>query len=162
MTTFVVSNGTVPEMVARLPKRQPTQMYITLPAPNEKIFQSACSPLEKNLWKKIQKSLSLLHKFDRSTLRLTAVKGINMLAPEEYAALIDAAKPDFVEVKAYMFIGHSRKRLKQENMPLHGEISAFARKIAQHSGYTIKDFSKPSRVVLLAKDSKKPTKISFK
>lgn len=154
MTSFLVSNGTAPSMVKKLLKHQPTQMYITLPAPNERTFNKCCRPLVKGAWQRIQKSLSLLSKFNRSVVRLTVVKSLNMLNPEEYAEILSKAAPDFVEVKAYMFLGLSRKRLKIENMPLHSEVKEFAGKINKHLGYTIAGESTASRVVLLSSGKK--------
>jgi tRNA wybutosine-synthesizing protein 1 len=151
---FLVTNGTNPLMLKKLldKKAQPTQLYITLPAPDKKTYIKVCKPLIKNSWKRILKSLSLIKKFKRNVIRLTLVKDVNMLKPEKYAALIKKYKPMFVEVKAYMWVGFSKKRLKQENMPLHKEIKEFAKKIAKHSGYKIKDQKKESRVVLLSKN----------
>lgn len=51
MTSFIVTNGTHPEMLKKLFKQKPTQLYITLPAPNEKIFKESCNPLEESAWK---------------------------------------------------------------------------------------------------------------
>ena len=132
-----------------LTKSQPTQLYITLPAPDEETYIKCCRPLIKNGWKKINKSLKLLKKFKRNALRLTLVKGINMIKPELYAELIKKYKPKFVEAKAYMWVGYSHSRLEQSNMPFHKEIKDFAKEIAKYSGYRIIDEKKESRVVLL-------------
>jgi tRNA wybutosine-synthesizing protein 1 len=92
----------------------------------------------------------LLKKFRCNTvLRLTLLKGYNMLNPEQYAEIISSSKAKFIECKAYMWVGYSRQRLQQENMPRHEEIREFAEKIAALSGYRIKDEKKESRVVLL-------------
>ena len=151
LTSFVVSNGTKPEMIRKLLRHQPTQLYITLPAPNEEIFTKCCRPQVKEAWKNIAKSLSLLDKFNRSAVRLTLVKGRNMCNEEEYARILSKANPDFVEVKAYMYLGLSRKHLSLENMPLHEDVKEFAEKINKHLGYHLAGESKPSRVVLLSK-----------
>lgn len=160
MTSFLVSNGTKPEMIKKLIKHQPTQLYITLPAPNEIIFNTCCRPLiKKGAWQKIQKSLSLLSRFDRSVVRLTLVKDLNMINPREYADILSKTNVDFVELKAYMYIGLSRQRLKIENMPLHEEVKEFAQKINGHLGYCLAGESRPSKVVLLSK-KKDGTKIA--
>lgn len=163
MTSFLVTNGTNPAMLKKLleKKTQPTQLYITLPAPDEKTYKKVCSPLIKDGWKKIQKSLSLLKKFKRNVIRLTLVKGINMIKAEEYARLIKKANPLFVEAKAYMFVGSSRQRLSLENMPRHNEIIDFAKKISELSGYEIIDEKANSRVVLLMKNDFKGRKLNF-
>ena len=69
--------------------------------------------------------------------------------PEEYAKLINKADPDYVEVKAYMFVGSSRKRLTQENMPTFDEVKEFAKKIGDACGKELVNESEISRVVLL-------------
>lgn len=152
---FLVTNGTQPSMLKKLieKKAQPTQLYITLPAPDKETYLKVCKPLIKDGWERILKSLSLMKKFKRSVIRLTLVKGINMIKPEKYAELIKRYKPRYVECKAYMFVGYSQKRLKKENMPYHKEIKDFARKIAEDSVYKIVDEKKESRVVLLTKSS---------
>ena len=151
---FLVTNGTNPNMLKKLlnKKAQPTQLYITLPAPDEKTYLKVCRPLIKDGWKRIKESLKLLKKFKRNVIRLTLVKDVNMIMPEKYAELIKRYKPLFVEVKAYMFVGYSKKRLKIENMPLHKEIKEFAEEIAGNSRYRIKDEKEESRVVLLSKN----------
>ncbi len=55
-TTFLVSNGTNPDVLARC---NPYQMYVSLDAPDEETYLSLCRPLE-NYWDEVQKSLSLL------------------------------------------------------------------------------------------------------
>ncbi len=151
MTSFLVTNGTNPDMLKNLldKKIHPTQLYLTLPAPDKETYFVSCKPLIKDGWKKINQSLGLIHKFKRSTIRLTLVKGINMIKPEKYAELIKKAKPHFVECKAYMWVGFSRERLNQENMPLHKEIKEFAKKISSFSGYKTVNEKENSRVVLL-------------
>ncbi|MFH0832454.1 MAG: 4-demethylwyosine synthase TYW1 [Candidatus Aenigmatarchaeota archaeon] len=151
MTAFLVSNGTVPKMVEKLLGHQPSNMYITLPAPNEKVYKKTCRPLLKDGWKRIAQSLSLLKDFDRSVIRLTLVKGLNFAKPEEYAKIIDEASPNFVEVKSFMSVGMSRKNLPYESMPLHEEIKKFSKEIERASGYRVKDEKSDSRVVLMTK-----------
>ncbi len=153
ITSFLVTNGTNPAMLKRLleKKSQPTQLYITLPAPDEETYKKVCKPLIKNSWKKIQESLKLLKKFKRSTIRLTLVKNLNMVKPEKYAELIEKSNPKFVELKAYVWVGFSRQRLEIGNMPLHPEIVKFSQKIEKNSQYKIINEKKESRVVLLTK-----------
>jgi len=75
-----------------------------------------------------------------------------MVNPEQYAELIEKAQPDFVEIKAYMWVGYSQQRLEIKNMPRHPEIKEFTNKIAKHlKNYKIKDEKKESRVVLLSR-----------
>lgn len=148
ITSFLVTNGTNPLMIKKLIKNPPTQLYLTLPAPNEQVYLNACRPLIKNGWKKIMETLKMLKKFPRSVIRLTLVKHENMVNPDEYAELIKN-NSDFVELKAYMHVGWSQKRLSKENMPSHEEIKEFAEKIAEKIGYEIINEKYNSRVVLM-------------
>ncbi len=153
-TSFLVTNGTKPEMLLKLKKEKalPTQLYVSLDAPNEKMHKKINAPLIKDSWKKINKTLELLPKLKcKKVIRLTLIKDLNDCCIPEYAKLIKKAGKVLLEVKAYMFIGYSRKRLKIENMPSHKEVKAFSKKLAKELGWKIIDESKPSRVVLLAK-----------
>jgi len=153
ISSFLVTNGTNPEMLNKLiqEKSMPTQMYLTLPAPNEEIYNKVCNPLIKNGWKKILKSLKLLKQFDRSTLRLTLTKGINLLNEGQYSELINESNPQFLELKGYVWVGYSRQRLKIENMPKHSDIKEFANKLQNLTAYKIIDEKENSRVILMAK-----------
>jgi tRNA wybutosine-synthesizing protein 1 len=91
----------------------------------------------------------------RTAIRITLTKGVNMIDPQGYARVIGLAEPDYVELKAYMHLGFSRKRLSQDNMPSHDEVLDFSRKVAEAMNYQIADDSRGSRVVLLSKDGKK-------
>ncbi|MFH1641801.1 MAG: 4-demethylwyosine synthase TYW1 [Nanoarchaeota archaeon] len=152
---FLVTNGTMPGMLKKLLDKnsQPTQLYITVPAPDNTTYQKVCKPLIKNGWSKILKSLSLLKEFKRNVMRLTLVKGVNMLHPQKYAALIKKYRPLYVECKAYVWVGFSRQRLKLDNMPTFDDIKEFSAIISIASGYKIINEKKESRVVLLKRFS---------
>jgi tRNA wybutosine-synthesizing protein 1 len=150
-TTFLVSNGTVPSKLAEL-NEEPTQLYVSVCAPNEKVFKRVCRPHVPNAWAKLNKTLSLLPSFRcRTVIRLTLVKGHNMEAVDGYVELVERANPTYIEAKAYMHIGFSSLRLDYGNMPQHREIREFAAVVAERTGYAIKDESVDSRVVLLSK-----------
>jgi tRNA wybutosine-synthesizing protein 1 len=150
ISTFVVSNGMLPERLRRL--EPPTQLYVSVDAPNETLFRKIDQSCFNDGWKRLNKSLELLSKIKtRTVLRITLIKGLNMADENGYAKLIKKSKAMFVEVKAYMFVGYSRQRLEIGNMPRHHEVKKFAQRIAKLSGYNIIDEKKESRVVLLAK-----------
>jgi tRNA wybutosine-synthesizing protein 1 len=155
MTTFLVTNATLPKVLENL-SAEPTQLYISLHAPVEQVFSKVCRPIVKNGWRRIKSSLEALKSFSCSTvIRLTLVKGVNMEGWEkDYARLILEAEPTYVEVKAYMWVGFSRRRLRYEHMPAHHEVKAFAEKLAKLLGYNVLDESVDSRVILLSKLSK--------
>ncbi len=148
MTTFVVTNGTHPEMIARI---RPTQLYISLDAPDQETYKSVCNPV-RDTWNDINESLEILRTKDiRTAIRITLVDGINLKGPEKYARLIEKGEPDYVEVKAYMHLGFSRQRLPRTAMPSHKTILEFAGRLAETLGYPIVDDVEISRVVLLSK-----------
>ena len=150
-TTFLVSNGTVPSKLAKL-SEEPTQLYISVCAPNREIFRRVCRPQIPDAWEKLNETLSLLPSFRCPTVtRMTLVKGHNMEAVNDYAELVEKANPTYIEAKAYMHVGFSGLRLVYENMPSHEEVSDFASRLAERTGYMIIDESVDSRVVLLSK-----------
>ncbi|MCK4670290.1 MAG: 4-demethylwyosine synthase TYW1 [Nanoarchaeota archaeon] len=155
ISSFLVTNGTNPKMLERLKQDPPTQLYITLSAPDKETFTECCNPLVGDAWEKLMQSLKILSSFNsRTTVRLTLTKDHNMIRPEKYAGLIRIAQPKFVEVKAYMHVGFSRERLDEKNMPSSQEILDFAEKIAEHlDDYKIVDQKLDSRVALIAKNS---------
>jgi len=158
-TTFLVSNGTVPEALTKL-NEEPTQLYVSLCAYDEKSFQKTCRPHKVNAWKKLNQTLTQLSSFKCPTvLRLTLARHINLSHPESYARLIERADPTYVEPKAYMHVGFSRLRLNFENMPTHQEIRDFATRLAGEIGYNLVDEAPESRVVLLSR-LEKPVKLA--
>jgi len=103
-------------------------------------------------WERILRSLDVMRNSDsRTVIRLTLIRGYNMdeKAVRSYAKLIERAEPDFIEAKAYMYLGYSRLRLRYENMPEHADIVEFASKLSRETGYDVVNESEPSRVVLL-------------
>ena len=147
MTTFVVSNATNPDVLADL---LPTQLYLSLNAPDEEMYRRVCRPAG-DFWQRISESLEIIKQHRcRSVIRLTLVRGLNMVRPEDYARLIARAEPDFVEVKAYMHLGRSRDRLTREAMPQHYEILEFARSLGDALGYELEADVPLSRVALLS------------
>jgi tRNA wybutosine-synthesizing protein 1 len=148
MTSFLVTNGMHPEVLENL--IEPTQLYISVVAPDPGTYKEICRPHSENGWMRLNRSLELMPSFKcRKVVRVTLVKGLNLKDAPGYAKLIEKAKSDFVEAKAYMHVGFARARLAMEDMPLHQEIRAFAEELAQETGYSILDESEPSRVLLL-------------
>lgn len=155
MTTFLVSNGTFPEVIEKLTPL-PTQLYVTVGAPNEEIYKKLCLPLLRDGWQRIKRTLAILPTLStRKVIRHTLVDHWNLGWEEEYAKLDLIAQPDFIECKAYMFVGYSRQRMNLANMPSHDKIRKFAEKLASLTDYELAAEKKDSRVVLLAKDKSK-------
>jgi tRNA wybutosine-synthesizing protein 1 len=157
---FLVTNGTVPEMLERLSKEValPTQLTLTLASSNKKDFEKISRPLSKDCWEKINQTLKLFKKIEcRKVIRIILMNKINddEKKIEEFAQLIKTAEPDFIHIKAYMWIGFSRERLKKENMPTNKEVKEFAKKILKFlKGYKIDGEQEISRVVLLSNGKK--------
>lgn len=150
-TTFLVTNGTLPDRLSQL-SQEPTQLYISLCAPNEQIFKQVCRPLMPKAWEYLNESLELFQSFKcRTALRMTLVKDRNMSNIDEYAKLVEKANPTFIEAKAYMHIGFSSLRLSFDNMPNLDEVRTFASALAEKTGYSLVDESADSRVVLLSR-----------
>jgi tRNA wybutosine-synthesizing protein 1 len=152
-STFVVSNGMEPGVLKNL--EVPTQLYLSVDAPNKDLFEKIDRSVMKDGWDRLNESLKIINKLNdktRTALRFTLIKGLNMQNPKEWAEKIDLAKPMFVEVKAYMHVGFSKQRLKMENMPTHSEVKEFSKEILKHSDYKIIDEHERSRVVLLMKE----------
>ncbi|MBO3757605.1 MAG: 4-demethylwyosine synthase TYW1, partial [Candidatus Brockarchaeota archaeon] len=109
-------------------------------------------PIFKDARERSNKTLELLPSLNtRKVLRLTMVKGYNMKNPELYAKLIEKAKPTYVEVKAYEWVGESQRRLPKSAMPYMEDIMSFAEEISKLTSYSIGGAFEPSGVVLLKK-----------
>lgn len=150
-TTFLVTNGTMPDKLSEL-SEEPTQLYVSVCAPNREVFGRVCRPQISDAWERLNKTLGLLRSFRCPTvIRTTLVRGLNMENVDEYAKLIEKAQPTYIEAKAYMHIGFSNLRLGFERMPEHREVCDFASRLAEKTGYKIMDESADSRVVLLSR-----------
>lgn len=158
LTTFLVSNGTLPAKLSKL-SQEPTQLYISLCATSEQMYKQVCRPEFSGAWNKLNETLDLLQGFRCPTVvRMTLVKDLNMGHVDEYAKLIEKANPTYIEAKAYMHIGFSNLRLGFERMPMHGEVKEFAEQLSEKTGYMIVDEAPESRVVLLSR-LKKPIQV---
>ncbi|RLF00561.1 MAG: 4-demethylwyosine synthase TYW1 [Thermoprotei archaeon] len=157
-TTFIVTNGNFPEVISSL-EREPSQLYLSLSAPDEETYRKVCRPLLKDGWRRVLESLELLKSLSCPTVvRITLVKGLNTSNIEKYAKLLADAEPTYIEPKAAMSLGYFRHRLDVNSMPRHQEVREFAEKLAEYSGYNIIDESLSSRIVLLSK-LRKPIKL---
>lgn len=131
---------------------EPTQLYISVCAPDKETFKKACRPQIPRGREKPNSTLDNLPNFKCPTvMRITSVRDVNMRNVEGYAGLIRKAEPTYVEAKAYMHVGFSRQRLGYENTPSHDEIREFSKQLAHLTHYDLNNESKESRVVLLSK-----------
>ncbi|VVB74829.1 S-adenosyl-L-methionine-dependent tRNA 4-demethylwyosine synthase [uncultured archaeon] len=174
-TVFLVSNGQNPKMLQKLWSESkkaksenenslPTQLYISMVAPEEKLWKGITLNREKGGWKKYLRSLALLKLLPcRTVIRLTVIKGMNdsKETQEKFAELLEAVQTDFIEVKSYMWLGLSRKRLTAENNPSHEYTKDFALSLLKRMpSYKFESEKANSRIALLKnKGSKYKTKI---
>ncbi len=160
MTTFIVTNGTLPARIMGLTSL-PSQLYITLPAPSEKIYKKVCRPMIKDGWNKINESLELLNTLScRTLVRLTAVKNINIHENylNAYLNLIKKANPNFFEIKGFTLQAKAmliKERLKSDNplqyyFPDYKFLEDLALKFQEMSGFPMIYKNQASRDFLFA------------
>jgi tRNA wybutosine-synthesizing protein 1 len=151
ISTFLVTNAQYPEAIKNL--KPITQLYVSIDAPNKELMKEIDVPLFADYWDRFLLSLDYLkEKKQRTCVRLTLIKEMNMCNLEDYSILIKRADPDFIEIKGYMFVGSSRQRLSLKNMPWHEDIVNFSKAILKHiPEYEIVSEHIPSRVLMLAK-----------
>jgi tRNA wybutosine-synthesizing protein 1 len=154
MTTFIVTNGTNPAALERLADQNalPTQLYVSLCAPDEATYRKTNAPLVKDGWRKLNETLELFSSLrTRRVVRLTLCKGLNLKDAAGYARLIEKTGAEFVEPKSYMAVGFSRARLGPDFMASHDEIMGFARSLSNETGYLLAGEQRASRVALLCR-----------
>ena len=154
-TVFLVTNGQELEMLLRLKNENalPTQLYLSVDASDKKTFDMVNVPVYPDGWERINKTLSEIADFPcRRVIRFTVIKGINDLDSmfPEYGKMFEKSGADFIEIKAYMHLGYSRKRLDAENMPTHEEIRELGKKLLKYlPDYSMEDEQVVSRIILL-------------
>jgi len=155
MSTFLVTNGTLPEALKKL-KTLPTQLYVSVQAPNKEVYEKVTRPKIPHAWENFLEFLDVFSKLNtRRVFRLTLIKGLNLVDAKGYAELIKRGNPDYVEVKGFVFVGGSRNQsrgLSYSLMPNKEEIINFAKEIAEASSYVFTDYHKPSNVALLSRN----------
>ncbi|MFX1313565.1 MAG: radical SAM protein [Promethearchaeota archaeon] len=170
MTTFIVSNGTLPDKILKLDPL-PTQLYITLPAPNEVIYKKICRPMIKNGWNRIIESLESLNTLScRTLVRLTGVKNLNLNEQyiKDYIKIIEKATPNFFEIKGFTLQAKALEindRLKSDKplqyyFPDYKFLENFALKFEKNSGFPLIYKNKASRDFLFAINWDKDPKIT--
>ncbi len=161
---FLVTNGTLPERLKELVNKNeyPSQLYLSVEAPNENLYKKIVRPKQRNSWKRFNEFIEIFSKLKcRTVLRFTLIKGLNDKEEllKEYAKLFERANPDFLEIKAYMFLGYSRKRLRKENMPFHKDVLEFSGKLLKYlKSFELIDEHEPSRIGLIKNKKSKEKK----
>jgi len=149
MISFLVTNGTMPEVLEKMDPL-PFQLYVSVSAPDRETLIMVARPLVSDAWERLSRTLQLLPSLTtRKVIRLTVIKGVNTTNMEGYAALVRTADPDFVEVKAYEWVGESRRRLPRSAMPYMEDVREFANSVSALTGYEVKGEFEPSGAILL-------------
>lgn len=157
ISTFLVTNGTFPERIRTLKETGslPTQLYVTVAAPDKETYLKVCSsvkpyfPVHDDHWERLNKTLGMLSSLEcRTVIRITSVRGVNMIKPETYREKVKDANPSFLEVKGFSIsgnapriserlgvteLGHKDPSLLKNALkyaPTHEEMLDFARKIS--------------------------------
>ncbi|MCK4971935.1 MAG: 4-demethylwyosine synthase TYW1 [Candidatus Heimdallarchaeota archaeon] len=152
MTTFLVTNGTNPEVLENL-STFPTQLYVTLIAPTKETFEKTARPSNENAWENVMRTLEILPELKtRKVIRLTLVPEYNMVEPRKYAELFLKSEAHFLEPKGFMSVGDARKRLTYEQMPRFPKILEFSKQIIDGTDLKLIDFKEDSAVTLIAKE----------
>jgi len=159
ISTFLVTNGTYPFMVGKW-ETLPTQLYVSLVAPNKEVYLKAIRPDSPILWEQYMKTLGMLPELGKKTrtvLRMTLTRNVNTQPISGYAGQILLAKPHYVEVKSVVFVGGARLKergLSTESMLKMEEMREYAKELAKLTGYLYAGEHVPSRIVLLCRDEK--------
>lgn len=155
MSTFLVTNGTFPEVLEKLDPL-PTQLYVTVAAPTEEIYKRLCVPRIPDGWERLNRTLELLPSLDtRTVIRHTLVKDWNIGWEGDYAKLDAKADPTFVEPKGYVFVGDSRRRMTIDNMPSPAMVREFSERLGRKLGMQVLMERRDSRVALLGRQGSK-------
>ena len=171
MTTFIVTNGTLPEKIEAL-NSLPSQLYITLPASNQQIYKKICRPMVRNGWDNIMDSLSLITSLScRTVIRLTAIRDLNINEKiiKDYVRIIEKANPYFFEIKGFTLQAKAlliKERLKSEKQvqdffPDYNYLEDIALKFEELGSFPLIYKNRVSRDFLFAVnwDQKKDPKI---
>ncbi|MHA1341260.1 MAG: radical SAM protein [Promethearchaeota archaeon] len=145
-TTFIVTNGTQPDVIKKLNENGmlPTILYVTLPPPVKNYYSKIFRPRIKGTWDKIRETLSQLKNLKiRTVLRLTSVRNLNLKEEliKGYVDVVKEAQPDFLDLKAFTLEGAAmdisiRLGSKQPGsyyVPTFLELENYAKKICELS-----------------------------
>ena len=164
MTTFLVTNGTQPEVLANL-ENLPTQLYVTVAGGTQRTHSSITRPFSPKLaWEKLLETIDLLPSINtRKVMRMTLVKDHNMVEPEKYAELFLRSEAHFLEAKGYVSVGDARLNHGFERMPSLEDIVEFSHEIIAYAPDKIKiiDQSASSCITLMAAEDYPWRKLKF-
>ena len=153
LSTFLVTNGTQPQVLAEL-ENLPTQLYLTLAGATPRTHSAITRPFNpKEAWAQLMETIELMPSLDtRKVVRMTLVKGKNMIEPEHYARLFRKSEAHFLEAKGFVSVGDARNNYGYERMPDLVDIVEFSEAICEAASQEIKiiDQAATSCAVLMA------------
>jgi tRNA wybutosine-synthesizing protein 1 len=158
---FIVTNGLEPGRLKELSDKKalPTQLYLSIEASNKELHLEINKPKTKDSWEKLAQTIELYPSLNcRKIVRFTLIKDINDSDEyiNDFIKMFEKSDTDFLEIKAYMFLGESRQRLKYENMPTHEFVREYSKKIeAKSELFSIINEQIESRIVLLKNKNSK-------
>ncbi|MCP4761102.1 MAG: radical SAM protein [archaeon] len=160
-TTFIVTNGTTPEVISLLNEtgNLPSQLYITIPPPDMESYLKICRPRIKETREKIQKTLNMVKSLDtRTVLRITSVKHLNIKDEmiKGYIDLINEVQPNFLDIKGFTLEGASlniSERIGNSEpgsyyFPDFKYLLSFAQNLAEQGDFEIIEIHEKSRDIL--------------
>ncbi len=161
-TTFIVTNGTTPEVISELQETNslPSILYVTLPPPSISDYKHIHRPKIKDAWEKIHTTLKMLKDLKtRTVLRITAVNHLNIQDKlvDGYVSKIEEIQPNFIDIKGFTLEGASMSisdRLDSDQpgsyyFPEFSELMHFANLVSDRSGLKIVETHEKSRDILL-------------
>ncbi len=155
-SVFLVTNGQHPEMLMKLAKEDalPTQLYLSTNAPNEELYYRINAPVaHRDAWRRWLRSLDIVATLPtRTVLRITLIRSLNYSDEyvPQFGEIVKRGNPHFVEVKSYMHLGYSTRRLDRGDMLNHEEVREWSGKLLKTlDSFTYMDEDEPSRIVVL-------------
>jgi Radical SAM superfamily len=189
ISTFVVTNGTFPERIKEMHETGtlPTQLYVTMAAPDKETYLRVCSsvqpyfPVHDDHWERLNRTLGLLSSLGcRTVIRITSVRGVNMIKPELYREKVMKANPSFLEVKGFSISGNAPRiserlgetelgptdpalyKIALQYAPTHDECTAFAKGISKDfSLFPLVSESRLNRQVLMSVGWQDPNNVEI-
>jgi tRNA wybutosine-synthesizing protein 1 len=155
-SVFLVTSGVLPKTLDTLKEKdaEPSRFFLSLTASNKKLYLKINRPIKTSLWEALMTTIDNVEEFRCPTvIRITLIKDVNTQKENlrEFSELIKRSGCRNIEVKAYMNVGFSMRRLTENNMPSFNEVKKFSEGIGEMTGYKIRNEAPDSRVVLLSK-----------
>eukprot|EP00124_Ichthyophonus_hoferi_P003264 Ihof_evm2s274 gene=Ihof_evmTU2s274 len=154
ISSFLVTNAQFPDAIEALVPV--TQLYVSVDAATPEALKKIDRPLFRDYWERLLMSLDALgRKGQRTVYRMTLVSGWNTDDLDNYATLIQRARPHFIEIKGVTFCGVTKAtKLTMKNVPWHEEVVGFVQSLVEKlPGYSIASEHEHSNSLLIGLDT---------